>query len=303
MGWLPDYRDVRDFVLEEGKPMPKLTAAAKANKHNEKVVDTYGMLNKLGMTSPKKRKLKQKVNLREYCSPVEDQGQIGSCTAQAAVAMVEYFERRSFGKHIDGSRLFVYKVARNLLHLEGDTGAHLRSAMQALVLFGVPPEEYWPYDEDRFDVEPPAFCYSFAQNYQAIRYYRLDTPGTTRKELLDRIKRTLASNLPLMFGFTVYDSIWQVGADGAIPFPAPNDDIAGGHALMAVGYDDTAEIKNPNPGGKKSVGAFIIRNSWGPDWGDGGYGLLPYDYVLQGLADDWWSLLKNEWVDSGEFSG
>jgi C1A family cysteine protease len=94
---------------------------------------------------------------------------LGSCTANAGVGLVEYFERRAYGKHIDAARLFLYKVTRKMLNFKGHTGAFLGSAMGALTLFGVPPEEYWPYDVDKFNREPPAFCYSFAKNYQAIK--------------------------------------------------------------------------------------------------------------------------------------
>jgi C1A family cysteine protease len=217
------------------------------------------------------------------------------------LGIVEYFERRAFGKHIDASRLFLYKVTRNLDHQTGDTGAYLRTTMSGLVLFGVPPEEYWPYKIPDFDKEPTAFCYAFAQNYQAISYYRLDPPGTTKDALLNRIKTNLASGIPSMFGFTVYDSISQAKTTGKIPFPVKGEKIMGGHAIMAVGYDDAMKIKNTGPGAVETKGALLIRNSWGAGWGAKGYGWLPYDYVLKELAMDWWSLLKNEWVDTGAF--
>lgn len=104
-----------------------------------------------------------------------------------------------------------------------------------------------------------------------------------------------------MFGFTVYNSISQAGGSGKIPHPTPAEKVAGGHAIAAVGYDNALKIKNTNPGAVETTGALLIRNSWGTGWGDHGYGWLPYDYVLNGLAVDWWSLLKNEWVDTGAF--
>lgn len=186
--------------------------------------------------------------------------------------------------------------------MTGDTGAFLRSTMEALTLFGVPPEEYWPYNVATFDQDPTAFCYAFAGNYQAIIYYRLDPSGTAKPDLLARIKTNIAAGLPSMFGFTVYQSYSQAGSNGGkLPYPSSSEKVVGGHAVMAVGYDDAMVIKNTNQGGPQSTGALLIRNSWGTGWGDAGYGWLPYQYILAGLATDWWSIIKVEWVDSGQF--
>lgn len=285
-GWLPDMPSMLDYTPDHANVKHKL----------DKVFGT-----KAANAAPPA--LPIIVDLRAWCSPIENQLSLGSCTANAGVGMIEYCERRAYGKHIDASRLFLYKATRDLLKWTGDTGAFLRSTMEAMVLFGVPPESYWPYVVANYDIEPSAFLYSFGQNYKSVKYYRLDPPGMAKPALLAAIKTNLAAGLPSMFGFTVYNSFNQASVvnQGAIPYPVATDRVVGGHAIMAVGYNDSLQIKNAAPGSVATTGAFMIRNSWGVGWGNGGYGWLPYAYVLNGLAIDWWSLISQEWVDTGNF--
>jgi len=286
MGWLPDLPSIKDRDTGSASVKPLLSKLKGAGAKSAAA------------------QLATSVDLRAWCSPIENQLNLGSCTANAGVGLLEYYERRAHGKHIDGSRLFLYKTTRNLLKWTGDTGAYLRSTMQSLVVFGVPPESYWPYVVADFDKEPSAFLYSFASNFQTLSYYRLDPAGTSKAALLTAIKTNLASGQPAIFGFTVYNSHTQASAanKGAIPYPVTTDKVVGGHAVMVVGYNDTIQIKNTAAGSATTTGALLIRNSWGTGWGDGGYGWLPYEYVLKGQAVDWWTLISAEWVDTGKFA-
>jgi C1A family cysteine protease len=290
MGWLPDYPDFRDYSAEQGGEPPP---------GEDRNVPT--LLGELHVDAPEDPKsLPPNVDLSPDFPPIENQGSLGSCTANAGVGILEYYERKAFGRHLDASRLFLYKATRNLLGWTGDTGAFLRTTMQALVLFGAPPESFWPYRIQDFDTEPTAFSYSFGERYRALQYYRLDPPDTGADELLARIKTNVAAKLPPMFGFTVFSSYVQAADSGAIPFPTAGENKVGGHAVVAVGYDDAKSIQN-HSGGTATKGALRIRNSWGTGWGDDGYGWLPYEYVTRRLAVDWWSLIKSAWVDTKVF--
>jgi C1A family cysteine protease len=293
MGWLPDFPSDRDLTRQANQ-VPEPAARAGAAAPVAALVEQAGV--PATPEAPAKRQ-----DLREWCSPVEDQGAIGSCTAQAAVGMFEYLQRRACGEHVELSRLFLYKVTRNLLRWEGDRGGFLRTAAGAIRLFGAPPEDYWPYQPERFEEEPPAFCYAFGQAFQALQYYRLDPPNTAREDVLAEVKTHLASGLTSMFGFTVHKSIAEAQDDGRIPYPAKAERVIGGHAVVAVGYDDELTIKGSAADAPETEGALLIRNSWGASWGEDGYGWLPYRYILDGLAVDWWCLIKQEWVDTGEF--
>lgn len=282
-GWLPPLPDLRDYSEEH----PSIAALAK----------------KLGVPAKARPKaLPAKVDLRAWCSPIENQGNLGSCTAHAGMGIVEYFERRAFGKHIDGARLFVYKTTRNLMGVTGDTGAWLRNVMGALVFCGVPAEKYWPYVIADFDKEPTSFVYAVADNYEALQYFCHGPLGMNvpPADILASVKKYLAAGIPSMFGFYGFPSFDQSNVKGGIPYPCPGEQAQWGHAIDAVGYDDTLKIKNLKCN-RETTGALLIRNSWGTGWGDKGYGYLPYDYVLNGLALDFWSLITMEWVDTKQF--
>jgi len=287
-GWLPPMPDLRDYTVDH----PVIAELTK----------------RLGITPQVQKKFELKapaatpVDLRPYCSPIEYQGSLGSCSAHAGMGIVEYFENRAYGKYINGSRLFLYKTTRNLMGVTGDTGAWLRNVMGALVLCGVPPEVYWRYVISDFDKEPTAFVYSVADNYEAIRYFCHDPMGANvlPATVLASVKTYLAAGIPSMFGFYGFPSFNQSNVRGGIPYPCVGERAQWGHAIVAVGFDDTKKIKNLVCN-RETTGALLIRNSWGTAWGDQGYGWLPYEYVLTRLALDFWSLITMEWVDTKKF--
>src|SRR5260221_914161 len=240
LGWIPDVPKANDYHPRHSQVRPLLQRTALGGRIDEE--------------GARSAALASSDDLRSHFSPVEDQGDIGSCTVNAAVALLEYFERRASGAHVDDSRMFVYKAERDLLGWTGDTGAYLRTAMEALVLFGAPPERYWPYDTTRFDVEPSAFCYAFGQSYKAIKYFRLDPGATSPVHVLANIKAFAAAGFPSMFGFPVYSDYDNPLPGGLIAFPSASSHYRGGHANVVAGYDDGITIGSDK-------GALLVRNS------------------------------------------
>lgn len=215
------------------------------------------------------RMLPQYVDLRSKCSTVEDQGDIGSCSAQAFVANLEYLDRVADDKYVDLSRLFVYYNTRE--DKGEDTGAYLRDGIKALARYGACDETIWPYATERYAVKPPDLAYRDGLKRRITAYQRI--------EGLKGIRQSLADGFPVVFGFSVYGSFNTVGRDGMMPMPDPDDRLEGGHAVLAVGYDDKAR-------------RLIVRNSWGASWGDNGYFYMPYDYITDDLTADFWTITR-----------
>lgn len=294
LGYVPDIPKPEDYTEETRKVaelLAKTQLASRVAAIVPEAVAAYAP--KAAPATPP-----ASVDLRAWFSPIEDQGSLGSCTANAAAGLLEYNERRAHGRFIDASRLYIYKASRDLLGWTGDTGAYLRTAMEALVLFGAPPERYWAYDgrpaatNTRYDVEPPPFCYAFGANYQALTYFRHDPAGTATATVLANIKAYAAAGFPSMFGFPVYTEYDHPLPGGLIAYPTTG--YRGGHANVVAGYDDNLMIGADR-------GALLIRNSWGPAWANAGYAWMSYRYVTSGLANDFWSMISAKWVDTGQF--
>ena len=219
--------------------------------------------------------LPQRVDLRDQCPAVYNQGTLGSCTANAIAAAVQFDRaKQALADVFTPSRLFIYYNERAMEGtIESDSGAMLRDGIKSVARLGAPHESIWPYLIPRFRVRPSAAAFKDGARHEAILYQRLP-------HLVDQLKGCLASGYPFVFGFTVYDSFESttVARTGDVPMPARGESVLGGHAVLAVGYDD-------------ALHRFIVRNSWGPKWGVHGYFTMPYEYLLDpSLSDDFWTV-------------
>jgi len=242
-GWVPDLPDQRDLMYSA--PMMVM------------------------------KKLPAKVDLRTKCPPVYNQGPLGSCTANALSGAFEFARKKQKLKDFMPSRLFLYYNERVMINtVNSDSGAYIRDGIKSLNTTGICPEKEWKYDVNKFTVKPPQKCYTAALKSTVKSYQRLTNTN------LQQLKSCLSEGYPFVFGFTVYESFESqaVARTGMMPMPAPSEKVIGGHAVMAVGYDD-----------KKQVA--IIRNSWGTGWGAKGYFYMPYGYISSNnLCDDFWTI-------------
>ena len=236
--------------------------------HRDKM---YGAVRKVPAVLP------PSVDLRPTCSPVEDQGELGSCTANALVGALEFLEDKDKVPYEDLSRLFIYYNERVIEHtVKSDSGAQIRDGIKSLASKGVCSEKCWPYDISKFTVKPSHPCFGEASKHKITSYFRIRT--------IDEMRTCLAEGYPFAFGFSVYESFesQEVAQTGIVPMPQPNEQQIGGHAVVAVGYDDSTK-------------RFIVRNSWGDTWGMKGYFSLPYDYLANNnLAEDFWTIRRGK---------
>jgi C1A family cysteine protease len=242
-GWIPDLPDQRDFVFAAA---PAMVAA-----------------------------LPPRTDLRPGCPPVYDQGSLGSCTAQAIAAAVQFDQvKQAQPETYTPSRLFIYYNERVIEGtVDEDSGAMMRDGIKSVAKQGAPHETLWPYAVRKFRTKPPPAVYRDGEAHQALLYQRVP-------RAIEQMRGCLAAGFPLVFGFSVYESFESraVARSGAVPMPTTREAMIGGHAMVAVGYD-------------QGTGRFLARNSWGSTWGLAGYCTMPYQYLLDdNLSDDFWTI-------------
>ena len=218
------------------------------------------------------------VDLSKFCPPIYDQGQIGSCTANSIAADCEFNHNKQGEARFMPARLGIYYLEREM---EGtvneDCGAQIRDGIKVIAKYGIWPEEMLPYSMDNFLTKPTEQMLTEGAKHQALLYEKLD--GS-----LDQIKHRLASGFPFVFGFMVYKDFesQRMAKFGTMTMPKEDEVPLGGHAVMAIGYDDK----------KKSV---LVRNSWGPRWGLRGNFWMPYDFISNpNYASDMWAVTRME---------
>jgi C1A family cysteine protease len=228
--------------------------------------------------------LPAQVDLRSKCPAVYDQGELGSCTANGIAGAIEFDLLKQAVPDFVPSRLFIYYNERAMENtIQFDAGAQIRDGIKSVANQGVCPETIWPYSDQhpahdgdpcpecQFAKKPTPDCYTEALQHKVVNYSRLPRN-------LSIMKGCLASGFPFVFGFTCYDNLPFQSTDGVIPLPGTGNQVIGGHCVDAVGYQDAEQ-------------RFIIRNSWGPGWGVGGYGFMAYAWLLQSdLSDDMWTI-------------
>ena len=212
------------------------------------------------------------VDLRSQCQPVYDQGQLGSCSANAMAGAIEFLQQG-----FQASRLFIYYNERALEGSIGDdSGAELTDGIETVITTGVCSETEWPYDITQFTVQPPAQCYLDAKNDIFTQYLQVNGQ--------QEMQSCLAQGFPFVFGFSVYESFEgsDVASTGIVHLPKHSEQCLGGHAVLCCGYKQI-----------NGVWYFIVKNSWGTGWGDQGFFYLPFDYMTnQNLASEQLTLRK-----------
>ena len=216
-------------------------------------------------------RLPNSVDLRPYCTNIENQGPLGSCTGQAVAGAIEMLNKRN-KKTTDVSRLYIYyfeRLIEGTVHY--DSGAYIRDGIKACSHYGAPLESLWPYDISKYRAKPSTAAMNDGVNRKITLYERATD--------FNACINALANGYSVIVGFLVYSSFMSAGVarTGMMPYPnTRRESLLGGHAVLLVGYDNAKK-------------RFIARNSWGTSWGDGGYFYMPYDVIInQQMSWDFW---------------
>ena len=244
----------------------------------------------------------RRVNLISKCPPIFNQGELGSCTANAGVfarMMLEDSNSETL------SRLYLYykeRVLEGTVHTDG--GAEMRDVCKALKKYGVCTEETWPYDVNAFTKRPSRCANHEAANYKISAYRCLssDADMDDSKQINQYIALT---GKPVLAGIDVYESFESEETAHGVCAPYPDvskEQLLGGHAIAFVGYDLDYDVYENSSESAKEVlkslglenakGAKLLRNSWGEDWGMQGYIWFPDIFITNKLSWDFWTLEK-----------
>lgn len=234
--------------------------------HRDKMMSVSWMAR---LKMPSKASLKGQPGMK-----IEDQADIGSCTCNSGTTGDEFALKKE-GIDVQLSRLWAYAEVRKLegTPLSEDSGAEIRDVMKVLSKQGCPSEKSYPYDLSKWTHDPPAALAVEAAKHKVLMYYRCPT--------LSSIKASIAQGFPVVGGFSVPENMMseECAKTGVVKVPAPKEGWEGGHAVLFTGYDNSKRL-------------LQFQNSWSEAWGDGGYGYLPYDYVSNGWADDFWTIRR-----------
>jgi C1A family cysteine protease len=271
LGWRPDVPDFRDFSPD-----------------HVTVREHFVRLNERHRASDET----ENVDLREFfVRDPPNQANVNASSAFACSAIVEYFEYRALGRFIEPSAYFLSQAAARLQSGGCTSCCGLRNTLKAMVRLGMPSEDQWSDFASGASEPTDPVLFAFSDYYRSICYLRLDQPSSSGADALRDIKAFLRAGFPVAFGFAVPDSLTY---DADIAFRPTFDSVRGGQAAVAVGYDDNRMTA--------AKGAVLLRCSWGTEWGEHGYGWLPYVFLEKRLALDFWTLIKPDWLASGEFN-
>lgn len=258
LGWIPDLPDARDYKLadtlakKKPKPKPKPPTPTPTPTPQPSTV----------------------VDLRPLMPPVVDQGQLGSCTANAIAGAYDYELARQQKPYIYPSRLDIYYDERVIEGtVKTDAGAMIRDGIKVIATQGVFPESAWPYDTTKYRTKPPAKSDATGAYHLATTYYSVATDQGS-------VQQALNNNYAIIIGFTVYDSFKNINGNGVMLMPdLSKESVLGGHAVVICGNRTIANQPY-----------WIVRNSWGTAWGDNGYFYMPVAYTQAGYGNDFWAL-------------